>query len=79
MVHPLGSCIVRGVKMRDPNRIPEVLDLIEQLWEKYPDWRLGQLLVNVSDTNDVFYVEDDRVVKGLVNYLKLVEAHARTD
>jgi len=65
--------------MRDPNRIPEVLDLIKQLWEKYPDWRLGQLIVNVSDTNDVFYVEDDRVVKGLRNYLKLVEAYARTD
>jgi len=61
--------------MRDPNRIPEVLELIRQLWEKYPDWRLGQLLVNVSDTDNIFYVEDDRVEKGLVNYLKLVEQH----
>lgn len=64
--------------MRDPARIPVVLDLLAQLWEKYPDWRLGQLVVNVSDTDEIFYVEDDRVEKGLRNYLELVEQHEST-
>ena len=61
--------------MRDPDRIPVILLLVAKLWAKYPDWRLGQLLVNVSDTDNIFYVEDDRVEKGLRNYLELEEKH----
>jgi hypothetical protein len=53
--------------MRDPNRIPHVLRLIGELWTKYPQLRLGQLLVNVDkrfETNP-FYIEDDEVEAAL--------------
>jgi organic radical activating enzyme len=56
--------------MRDPNRIPEVLAEIERLWRMVPDWRLGQLIVNVAG-GDPFNVEDDRLielVKTLAEY-----------
>lgn len=32
--------------MRDPDRIRDVLDAIRRVWEKYPDLRLGQLILN---------------------------------
>lgn len=32
--------------MRDPERITRILDKVRNLWEKYPDMRLGQLLDN---------------------------------
>lgn len=33
---------------RDPARIEPTLKLIEILWKRYPDMRLGQLLINVA-------------------------------
>jgi uncharacterized protein YihD (DUF1040 family) len=38
--------------MRDPKRIPKVLEAIQELWKKNPDWRLGQLLINVIDSSN---------------------------
>ena len=52
--------------MRNPNRIPEVLDAVRQLWELYPDWRFGQLVCNVGRTAgffEPFYMEDDKALK----------------
>ncbi len=43
--------------MRDPNRIPRILGLIKEIWEKCPDLRLGQLLTNsclVTNYHEVF-------------------------
>lgn len=34
--------------MRDVERISEVLHEVERLWRLHPDWRLGQLIANVS-------------------------------
>ena len=34
--------------MRDLNRIPETLKELEILWKRSPDWRLGQLIVNLN-------------------------------
>lgn len=51
--------------MRDPTRIPIVLEEIRKLWEHYPDWRLGQLIVNATGRNDPFYTEDDMLVAHL--------------
>jgi hypothetical protein len=34
--------------MRNPKRIPKVLAKLQKAWELQPDWRLGQLLVNLS-------------------------------
>ena len=43
--------------MRDPNRIPELLSEFERIWQMYPDWRFGQLVVNLLGV-DPFYIED---------------------
>jgi uncharacterized protein YihD (DUF1040 family) len=54
--------------MRDPKRIPIILDAIRVEWEKNPDLRLLQLLVNTMDShqNPLFHVEDDLLLKRLV-------------
>ena len=52
--------------MRDPNRIPHVLEEIREIWEKYPDLRLGQLLLNTAErANMLYYIEDDALVQAL--------------
>lgn len=59
--------------MRDPKRIAEISGLIQALWYKYPDLRVGQLLewINLCRENtkvDYYYVEDDEWIEVL-NYL----------
>ncbi len=34
--------------MRDPERIPEILGLINEFWLKYPDLRFNQLIYNLQ-------------------------------
>ena len=48
--------------MRDPKRIDGVLAAVKNLWEKYPDMRLGQLIWGIAG-RDPFYMEDDELVK----------------
>lgn len=54
---------------RDPQRIPDVLHLIEKVWQKHPDLRLGQLLLNhidpVSPCPELYYLEDDELLRRL--------------
>lgn len=56
--------------MRDIDRIPEILKELEEFWKQVPDWRLGQVISNLSydlvGTNDPFYVKD----KDLLELLK---------
>lgn len=52
--------------MRNPDRIPQVLAKIRAAWNKNPDLRLGQIVSNLTPhRQDVFYVEDDVLVKDL--------------
>ena len=51
--------------MRDPKRIDVVLTALGDIWCKYPDMRLGQLIGNVLDGPNLYYVEDDGLVKAL--------------
>lgn len=53
--------------MRNPQRISETLDLIEAIWRKYPDFRLGQLIQNVllADDPDMYNIEDDVLYQRL--------------
>ena len=46
--------------MRDIKRIKRILKLIEKIWLKHPDLRLGQLLENMNITtyDDLYYIED---------------------
>ena len=57
--------------MRDKNRIPEILEKLEEVWVANPDCRLGQLLmVAVRPENpcpEMFYVEDDTLLEKLID------------
>ena len=60
--------------MRDPKRIKRILKLIEKLWNKSPDQRFGQLLINhgiVDDSLIVWNNEDDELEKFLKKINKL--------
>jgi len=50
--------------MRDPDRIPVILQRLEQVWERHPDLRLGQLLINVFNMD--FYGVEDEVLASMV-------------
>jgi hypothetical protein len=46
--------------MRDPERIPRITEKLAKLWQHNPDWRLGQLIVNVQPNPiDAWFIEDD--------------------
>jgi uncharacterized protein YihD (DUF1040 family) len=51
--------------MRDKARIPYVLEVVAAAWEKYPDMRLGQLLLNTMRDPILYYAEDEDIVKKL--------------
>ena len=51
--------------MRDVNRIDVVLNEIKNIWKKYPDLRLGQLICNVVRDPALYYIEDDKLIEAL--------------
>ena len=55
--------------MRNPERIPEVIKELEEFWKQNPDWRLGQVISNLSyeimGSNDPFYIEDKTLLELL--------------
>ena len=58
--------------MRDPKRIKPLLMEIEKQWEKFPDWRFGQLIENIKrfyNIDDLFYTEDDEMLKLIENFI----------
>ena len=62
--------------MRNPNRIYEILNLLQRGWEKVPDLRFGQLIENLKryiNTDDLFYIEDDELVEKIINFFDLEE------
>jgi uncharacterized protein YihD (DUF1040 family) len=59
--------------MRDPDRIPEFLKVVQSQWEKVPDWRFGQLLENLKrfiGMQDIFYMEDDDFLAAMIEFFK---------
>jgi len=51
---------------KDPKRIVRILTIIEKIWEKYPQLRLGQLIGNCFDASeDLFEVKDSELEIGL--------------
>lgn len=55
--------------MRDLKRIKKLLKLIQMLWEETgDDQRFYQLLTNIGiyePNNDLYYLEDDEIIKVL--------------
>lgn len=56
--------------MRDPKRIPEMLDELKKVWERSPDLRLGQLIDNIVTRTPcpLFYIEDEDMVERIKKY-----------
>ena len=50
--------------MRNPDRIKPFLNTLEKAWNKVPDWRFGQLMVNVLNSlpRDPFFYEEDELM-----------------
>ena len=47
--------------MRDPNRIPVIIDKLEKLWKTVPDWRFCQIISNLHGLGpqDIFHTQDE--------------------
>lgn len=58
--------------MRDPKRIKKFCNKLATCWEKVPDWRFGQLVVNVLGTSkiDPFFLEEDAMLKLFEEFFK---------
>lgn len=49
----------------------ELLMLIEEMSDKYPDWRLGQLVINVASFADAecWDAEDTQLIQAIKQHL----------
>ena len=64
--------------MRDKERIVRIIEGIGQLWDKFPDQRLGQLLSNFvfGLRTDIWYQEDyqsEQVLEKAIKFYDKVE------
>lgn len=51
--------------MRNPERISKILTELSEIWIQYPDFRLGQLLLNVVNDPALYYIEDEDLIKRI--------------
>lgn len=59
--------------MKHLKKIKPLMDAIEELWARYPELRLAQLLSNAARTNgwtntDLYYLKDDVLLEALTVY-----------
>jgi hypothetical protein len=61
--------------MRDITRIRPFCDRLASVWERVPDWRFGQLMVNALGTmgKDPFFPEDDEMIQYLEKSVGVVK------
>ena len=62
--------------MRDTNRLDKFYDELKEIHKKnFPDWRFGQLIVNVladwqaKTKRDVFFPEEDEMIQIFRDYV----------
>ncbi len=51
--------------MRDPKRIPQILNRIEKIWKQNPQLRLTQLIANAINPNYFYEIEDEILISIL--------------
>ena len=58
--------------MRDPERIGDILEVLGDIWARYPDLRFWQLLsiIDWDYKGDFFYLEDNKTYEALVKTYK---------
>ena len=57
-----------NISSKEPHteeQMDDLLQMIKEIWLQYPNFQLGQLLVNVLGTQDVFHAEDEDLMKQL--------------
>src|SRR6185437_16807731 len=73
---PVFSCAdvkMRPMSGRDPQRIERVLAVLRDVWLIVPNWRLGQIIVNASESPDnqpcshIFFLDDAEMEKLLIH------------
>jgi hypothetical protein len=48
------------------NQKEEILNEVKRLWDKYPQYRFGQVIVNFGfGQNNVFYLDDNALLERL--------------
>ena len=58
--------------MRNPDRIEPFLEKLGKIWkENCPDWRFGQFVENIIKPYDMFYVEEDEMIKHIEELFKM--------
>ena len=56
---------------RNPNRLYNFYDELRRIHMTYvPDWRFSQMMFNIFGTEDIFYMEEDEVLKRVKNFFK---------
>lgn len=61
--------------MRDIRRIREFCNRLATAWELLPDWRFGQLIMNIfgqmkSEGKDPFFPEDESMIEYIEQYIE---------
>lgn len=62
--------------MRDPKRIPRIIEALRRYWTRYPDLRLGQIVGNFTPRHssgtpgNSYNVEDTTLEEELMRALK---------
>lgn len=59
----------------DPNRITPIIELLNKQWKEHPQMRLGQLISNITDTENIFYCTDEEIKKRLQEFLLCKVCH----
>lgn len=64
--------------MRDPKRIHKFCQRLEAAWLTVPDWRFGQLMMNVLGEmshrgRDPFFPEDDEMIEFIEKFFHIQE------
>ena len=68
--------------MRDPKRIPKILNELKGIWSSFPDLRLGQLIINAAGMwnmssmdaeRKLYYMEDSDIIKLLRDHYSEVK------
>ena len=57
--------------MRDINRIDKFCKELAEIWkERYPDWRFGQMMINILNSFDIdpFFMEEDEMIKRIKDF-----------
>ncbi len=54
--------------MRDPRRINDFCARLQNAWQTLPDWRFGQLLMNIFGREDIFYQEDEELIQRIEDF-----------